>query len=175
MGRVGGLFGVQRGRCGGYSRDVHYTTVDVRYSYRFANYPHWNLRYAPEATLLARLHETMTTEVNATAPNSRYAAGISPVGFQLVYFPRERVQPFLQTAAGFVDYNDRVLSPQGSQFMFVIDFGTGVNVFLSPRYAMQFGYRYLHTSNANISLHNPGTDADVFYIGFSHFHSKGVR
>ena len=36
-------------------------------------------------------------------------------------------------------------------------------------------FRYQHLSNANISIHKPGTDADTFYVGFSHFHTHGVR
>jgi opacity protein-like surface antigen len=175
-------FGVWGGYSGftgpvwGYSRDVHYGSIDARYSYRLNSYPHYSLRYTPEATLFAALHETMQTEVNADAPDTRHAAGLSPLGFQLVYYPKKRFQPYLMTDEGMVYYYDgRVLSPEGSQFMFTIDFGLGANYFLTPRTAVNFGYRYQHSSNANISNHNPGVDEDIFYIGFSHFHTKGVR
>jgi len=30
-------------------------------------------------------------------------------------------------------------------------------------------------SNANISLHNPGTDTNVFYVQASRFRTKGYR
>ena len=59
--------------------------------------------------------------------------------------------------------------------MYTIDFGTGVNLFTSHRNTATLGFRYQHLSNANISEHNPGTDACTFYIGYSHFHTKGVR
>ena len=56
-----------------------------------------------------------------------------------------------------------------------IDFGTGVRLYSSPHNALMLGYRYQHFSNANISVHNPGTDADTFYVGYSGFHTHGVR
>jgi opacity protein-like surface antigen len=59
--------------------------------------------------------------------------------------------------------------------MFTIDFGGGVNIFLRQRQALTLGYRYQHLSNANISAHNPGTDANTFYVGVSRFRpSRGV-
>jgi Lipid A 3-O-deacylase (PagL) len=59
--------------------------------------------------------------------------------------------------------------------MYTIDFGGGLNFHLEGHRALTIGYRYQHLSNANISLHNPGTDAGTFYVGFSQFHTRGVR
>jgi hypothetical protein len=56
--------------------------------------------------------------------------------------------------------------------MYTIDFGGGVNLYTSPRNTVTVGYRYQHLSNANISKHNPGTDADTFYLGLSHFYIR---
>jgi hypothetical protein len=69
-----------------------------------------------------------------------------------------------------------VLSPQGSQFMYTIDFGGGLTIFRNKqRQSVSIGYRYQHLSNANISLHNPGTDTNVFYLAVSRFRTKGYR
>jgi hypothetical protein len=84
------------------------------------------------------------------------------------------VQPFFTNDGGFIYYNGRVLSPQGSQYMYTIDFGAGVNWFVRRRTALTVGFRYQHLSNANISEHNPGTDAQTFYVGLSHFKTHGV-
>ncbi len=104
-----------------------------------------------------------------------YGSGLSPVGLQLDYLPRHRVQPFLSTNGGFIYFMDRVLSPQGSQWMYIVDFGGGVNIFHTPREAISVGYRYQHLSNANISLHNPGTDANTFYVSISRFRTGKVK
>jgi hypothetical protein len=160
----------------GFTRNVRYSPTVLRYSYQVKAYRSWTFRYAPELTALSIMRELgPPTDVNPAAPITHYGAGFSPEGFQIVFRPTRKVQPFFSHDGGMIYYADRVLSPQGSQFMFTIDFGAGVNLFTSPRNAVQLGYRYQHLSNANISVHNPGTDADTFYIGFSHFRTKGVR
>ena len=160
----------------GYSRDVHYSPTDLRYSFLITpDAHHLAIRYAPEITLVAVLCETQKTEVNPLAPVCRFGSGLSPEAFQFVFRPLSRVQPFVSNAGGLLYFNDRVLSPQGSQFMYTIDFGGGVNLFASRSSTITLGYRYQHLSNANISIHNPGTDADTFYVGYSHFYTRGPR
>lgn len=157
----------------GYDQNVRYSPMVLRYSFLVRSRRRWALRYAPEVTALSILHERAPSTTNPAAPVTHFGAGISPEGFQVVLRPGHRVQPFWSNAGGFIYYADRVLSPQGSQFMYTIDFGAGVNLFTAPRNALTLGFRYQHLSNANISYHNPGTDADTFYIGFSHFHTRG--
>lgn len=159
----------------GYDQNVRYSPTVLRYSFLLQTHRFWTLRYAPELTALSVMHEKAPSTTNPAAPITHLGAGVSPEGFQVVFRPRDRVQPFLSNAAGFIYYADRVLSPQGSQFMYTIDFGCGVNLFTSRRNTLTLGYRYQHLSNANISYHNPGTDADTFYVGFSHFHTRGLR
>jgi hypothetical protein len=158
----------------GYAQNVRYMPIDVRYSYRFLLHDHWALRYSPEVTALAMLDEP--TPQGAAPFNLRkrtYGSGLSPEGFQADFLPHSRVQPFLSHDWGFIYFADRVLSPQGSRFMYTIDFGAGVNLFRKEHQALTLGYRYQHLSNANISHHNPGTDANIFYVGVSRFRSKG--
>ncbi len=160
----------------GYQQNVRYSPTIARYSVQLT--PDLGLgcrcalRYSPEITALSVMHEKAPSSTNPAAPVTHYGAGVSPVGFQLDWRRGRRVQPLFTTDAGFIYYNDRVLSPEGSQFMYTIDFGGGVELFRSSRNAVVLGYRYQHLSNANISDHNPGTDADTFYVGFSHFHSR---
>lgn len=159
----------------GYQQNVRYSPTTVRYAYLLTRDIglgcRCGLRYSPEVTALAVLHENAPSSTNPAAPITHYGEGISPVGFQLDWRQGRRVQPFFTTDAGFLYFNGRVLSPQGSQFMYTIDFGGGVDLFSSAHNAVTLGYRYQHLSNANISVHNPGTDADTFFLGFSHFHS----
>jgi hypothetical protein len=169
---------VMSGHIWGYAGDVKYMPIDLRYSYEFHRHRQtWTMRYSPEMTALAMLDwPTPNTTPSGTTYNQRtriYGSGLSPVGFQADFFPLHRVQPFLSTDGGFIYFDDRALSPQGSQFMYTIDFGTGVNIFHHKNQAITIGYRYQHLSNANISLHNPGTDANTFYVGVSRFKTKG--
>jgi hypothetical protein len=174
---LGGVVGYSpvSGPIWGYDENTRYLPIILKYSYLLRSSPGWNLRYSPELTALAILSEPAPSLTNAAAPTRSYGSGFSPVGFEIGFRSGRRVQPFVSTAGGFVYYNQRVLSPQGSQFMYTIDFGTGVRLYSSPRNALILGYRYQHFSNANISVHNPGTDADTFYIGYSHFHTHGLR
>ncbi len=148
--------------------------IDVRYSYRFLLHEHWALRYSPEITALAMID--WQTPLGPAPYNLRkrvYGSGISPEGFQADFRLHNRVQPFLSNNAGFIYFADRVLAPQGSQFMYMVDVGVGVNIFRKETQAVTIGYRFQHLSNAGISLENPGTDANIFYVGVSRFRTKG--
>jgi Lipid A 3-O-deacylase (PagL) len=159
----------------GYDQNVRYLPVILRYSYLISRHRNWSLRYAPELTALSMMCELAPSTTNPAAPVCHFGAGFTPEGFQVDYLPQRKIQPFLSNNGGFIYYADRVLSPQGSQWMYTIDFGAGVNVFVRAHDAVTFGFRYQHLSNANISHHNPGTDADTFYVGFSHFHTHSAE
>jgi hypothetical protein len=170
------------GHIWGYAGDVKYMPIDVRYSYLISPHRSWTLRYAPELTALALLDQPVPgakpTTAQPAAQNLReriYGSGVSPVGFETDFLPEKRFQPFLSTNGGFLYFDDRVLSPQGSKWMYSIDFGTGIHIFRKARQDWSLGYRYQHLSNANISLHNPGTDANTFYVAVSRFRTKGYR
>jgi len=160
----------------GYDQNVRYTPIILRYSYLLTQHKHWAARYSPEVTALAILHELSPSLTDPQrVPSYHFGSGFSPEGFQIDFRPGRKYEPFMSNNGGFIYFADRVLSPEGSQFMYTIDFGAGVNIFLKRHQAITIGYRYQHLSNADISHHNPGTDADTFYIGFSRFHTKGVR
>lgn len=164
------------GHIWGFAKDVKYMPIDVRYSYLFSEHRQWTMRYSPELTALAMLDEPVPGATNPELLRKRtYGSGLSPVGFQSDFLPSRRVQPFLSTDGGFIYFTDRVLSPEGSRFMYTIDFGCGINIFRKPRQAVSIGYRYQHLSNANISEHNPGMDASTFYVAVSRFRTKGYR
>jgi hypothetical protein len=165
------------GHIWGYADDVKYMPIDVNYSYLLHPGTRWNFRYAPELTALAMLDEPVPNPKRRAWEQRKrtYGSGVNPVGFRASFAPNSRVQPFLSTDEGFIYFTDRVLSPQGSQFMYTIDFGGGVQIFRKQRQSISVGYRYQHLSNANISHHNPGTDTNVFYVAVSRFRTKGYR
>ena len=168
------------GHIWGYAKDIKYMPLAVQYSYLLYPGGKWNLRYSPEVTIPAMLDEPKTgvkviTKYDQHLRSRTYGGGVSPAGLRASFFPDSRVQPFLSSNGGFVYFGQRVLSPQGSQFMYTIDFGTGLTFYRKPRQSVSIGYRYQHLSNANISLHNPGTDTNVFYVQVSRFRTKGYR
>ena len=164
------------GHIWGDAKDIKYMPVDLTYSYLLHQGTKMSFRYAPEMTALAMLDEPQKGQKSFLNQRKRtYGSGISPVGFRASFLPQRRVQPFLSTDGGFIYFDDRVLSPQGSQFMYTIDYGGGLTIFHRQRQSVSIGYRYQHLSNANISQHNPGTDTSVFYVAVSRFRTKGYR
>jgi len=163
----------------GAAHSVSYMPVGIQYSYEFLRHNQsWSVRYSPEITPYARISwlqpDALTNVVTRDSPRLHTSgAGASPVGFRLSLRPMAPLQPFLSTNGGFIYFGNRVLSPQGSQFMYTIDFGTGVTIYQRRKQAITIGYRYQHLSNANISFHNPGTDANTFYFGISRFLNRG--
>jgi hypothetical protein len=96
-------------------------------------------------------------------------AGLSPVGFQLNFRRRERVQPFVQASGGFLYFGERVPDSGGAHLNFTTDFGGGVQWKAGARRAWTIGYRYHHVTNEyRVGVH-PGFDSNLFYAGFSIF------
>ena len=108
---------------------------------------------------------------------SAYGAGLAPIGLQLNFARRRRVQPFMGGSLGFLyfgepvpDNRSRIFPDErGGQFNYTADFGGGVQVFTSSRRALTFGYKYHHISNNFRAPVNPGFDSNLFYAGFSIF------
>lgn len=96
-------------------------------------------------------------------------AGLSPVGFQVNFRRRERVQPFVQASGGFIYFGERVPDSGGAQLNFTTDFGGGVQWKAGSRRAWTIGYRYHHVSNDWRAGVHPGFDSNLFYAGFSIF------
>ncbi|MDQ3687654.1 MAG: acyloxyacyl hydrolase [Acidobacteriota bacterium] len=108
---------------------------------------------------------------------SVYAAGLAPIGLQLNFARRRRVQPFASGSVGFLYFkevipdNRSIVFPdeRGAQFNYTADFGGGIQVFTRPRRALTFGYKYHHISNGFRAPVNPGFDSNLFYAGYSIF------
>ena len=146
--------------------------VAFRYARVFARGENLALKYTLDAVPVAAMtfpsFETTAggiREVRKTITG----AGLSPVGFQLNFRRRERVQPFAQASGGFLYFSERVPDTRGAQFNFTGDFGGGVQKKTGARRAWTVGYRYHHVSNGYRADVNPGFDSNLFYIGFSIF------
>lgn len=178
----GGAFGLERsateyGVWGGGSfdsptligkfEDARLGLIGLRYARVLARGDFLALKYTLDAVPVAVL-----SYPSPETPGARqrvYGAGLAPVGFQVNFRRRERIQPFAQASGGFLYFGDRVPDEGGAQFNFTADFGGGVQVKTGARRAWTFGYRYHHVSNGYGAATNPGFDSNLFYVGFSIF------
>ena len=163
----------------GYRKDVDTEVINLRYSRVIKNGRHVTYSYSPEVTPYINLEEPIYNENDmGNVEISRkqiIGGGVTPLGFSFDFFPGHRIQPFWRCNYGVLYFHERVLSPEGSQFMHTVDFGLGFHIYQNHHFSTILGFRYIHMSNANIAEHNPGTDAETFYIGFSRFHSPKSR
>ncbi|MFL6210853.1 MAG: acyloxyacyl hydrolase [Pyrinomonadaceae bacterium] len=127
------------------------------------------VRFVPTATPnVFRLAQERTTV---------YGAGLAPIGLQLNFRRRRRVQPFAGGSVGFLYFREPVpdersiVEPnrRGAHFNYTAEFGGGVQLLTKARRAYTFGYKYHHLSNWFHAPINPGFDSNLFYAGFSVF------
>lgn len=156
----------------GATEDTRLGLVAFRYARVLARGDSVALRYTIDAVPVATLSFPVFEASGAGVLKVRRritGAGLAPVGFQVNFRRRERVQPFAQTSGGFLYFGERIPTEQGAQFNFTADFGGGVQWKTAARRAWTIGYRYHHVSNGYRADVNPGFDSNLFYVGFSIF------
>ena len=162
----------------GKTEETRLGLLAFRYARVLARGENLLLKYTLDAVPVATLSYPVTVLVEAPPPFAVVAlterrritgAGLSPVGFQLNFRRRARVQPFAQASGGFLYFGERVPDARGAQFNFTADFGGGVQWKTGARRAWTLGYRYHHVSNGYRAGVNPGFDSNLFYLGFSIF------
>jgi hypothetical protein len=95
-----------------------------------------------------------------------YGAGVTPLGMQVNFWNRHRVQPFFDAHGGMLYFTRQEPVPNSSQFNFTFNFGTGVQVFTGKRGSVLLGYKYHHISNNETAKMNPGVDNSEVYAGY---------
>jgi hypothetical protein len=156
----------------GKTEETRLAILGLRYARVLARGDNLALKYTIDAVPVAFLSFPDSGPASTPAGGRRKTitgAGLSPVGFQLNFRRRERVQPFAQASGGFLYFGERVPDERGAQFNFTADFGGGVQWKTGARRAWTVGYRYQHISNGYRADVNPGFDANLIYVGFSIF------
>ena len=97
-----------------------------------------------------------------------YGAGVSPLGLKLS-FGQGWIKPFLAGNVGILYFQHAVPVPGSSHLNFTPEIGFGVDFFLTPKQALNVGYKIHHISNAGIGGSNPGLNSHVIYAGYSFF------
>jgi hypothetical protein len=101
--------------------------------------------------------------------NSAYGLGLTPIGFQLNFRARKRLQPFIGISGGFIYFPSPVPDARGKSFNFTADLGGGIQLINTRGRALTIGYKYHHLSNGYRGEINPGFDSNIFYFGYSVF------
>ena len=108
-------------------------------------------------------HKWTSDQKNNPGSKSGTIIGLSPVfHYQL---KNMAYTPYIELGGGPHLLSDVQIEDENksTQFQFGSIFGLGIK-----REGIEIGYRYLHISNANIKMPNPGTDIHSLHLGY-HF------
>ncbi len=101
-------------------------------------------------------------------PNTAYGVGVTPkLEYRLTGFGRLR--PYIEGGGGplWTDLGGRVPEQPG-QFNFVVWGGAGCAWLLTPQWALNVGYRFVHISNAGTRTPNSGLNFGLPLVGISY-------
>ena len=165
------------------SRKSTFGEVGLRYSRRIATTENLAIKYQIDFIPLAvlsyrteRLVRVSPTVLDYTRDReTAYAAGLTPVNFQLNFRRRTKIQPFLTAEAGLLIFNKKIpddrspLRPNqvGRQFNFTLAGGGGVEFLTDDARSYTVGFKFHHISNASTGNINPGFDQNLFYFGYT--------
>jgi opacity protein-like surface antigen len=151
-----GMFAVR------YARVLHDgDSVKLRYTIdgvpaAFLSYPDVELSGTP-----ATLHAVR---------ENRYAWGFTPAGLQVNFRNKKKYQPFVDISAGMLFFHHLVPNFGGTKVNFTPAVGAGLEIERDNGTAFTVGYKFLHISNANRGISNPGFQNNLIYVGYK-FHS----
>jgi hypothetical protein len=160
----------------GTTRDVKLGIVGLRYARVLSSGRVAVLKYTADAIPFAMLSYLKKREAQtASGPSivrthpTVYGLGAAPLGLQVNFRPRHRLQPYANFSGGCLFFADTVPSEVGKQFNFTAEAGVGLQILASSHRAVSLGYKLHHISNAGRSNVNPGFGSNLFYLGYSWF------
>lgn len=159
----------------GRTPNARFGIVAFRYARRFNNNDTINLKYTADVVPAAFLNYP---DFDVTAGNpplvrsvrpTRYAFGAAPLGLQINFRPRKKMQPFVEATGGMLYFNKRTPNFVGTRFAFTADIGAGLEFRLKNKKSFTVGYKYYHISNGDRGVQNPGYDNNLLYVGYTFF------
>lgn len=162
-GRKLGTFNVRFGRVIG-------TKKAITFTYLFGVTP-FAISLQNEVENSAYISPQLTPNEPKTIREHSYGIGFTPFNMRFTFFPKSRIKPFAQVAAGVLITNKPMPIPETGNLNFTGEYGGGFLFHRSQEKMWILGYRYFHISNGNLTpkRYNPGYNANVFYIGYSFF------
>jgi len=160
----------------GRTSGARFGMINLRYARRFNNSDKVNLKYTfdaiPAAALSVPFFRAVPNGNTFTVRKERrtaYAYGIAPLGLQINFRPRKKIQPFTAGSVGLLYFNKRIPDEFGTRFTYTAEVGAGAEIRLKEKRALTIGYKYLHLSNGGRGILNPGIDNNLFYVGYSFY------
>lgn len=158
----------------GTTGDRRLVVAGFEYSYRCWAGKNWSISFTPgvlPAAILVQPTRYNFYRVGSAviAAHAVYGFGVTPIGFT-AHFARQRaVHPFVEARGGIIASTEPIPinAPDATGLNFLFDFGGGLQWETGERHAVEFGYKFLHISNAGTTDFNPGVDNNIFYAGFS--------
>jgi hypothetical protein len=89
----------------------------------------------------------------------------SPIGARMLLAPKSFVSPYLIGAVGLALSSRDIPISQSARFNYVLTVGAGVRVQETRRLSTDLDYRYMHISNGNHGIQNPGIDMGNIRVG----------
>jgi hypothetical protein len=101
--------------------------------------------------------------------NTAYGAGVNPVGLKWIFATRGHVAPYLELNGGTLFTTHAV--PTGTS---TINFtsSAAVGMYFFGAHAWSMDVRYMHISNAGLTVPNPGVNTVQVRLGFGKFFGK---
>lgn len=165
------------------SRRSTFGAIGFRYSRRLATTENLALKYQIDLIPLAIVNYRVERLVR-TAPatfvynrdrDTAYAAGLTPISFQLNFRRRSKIQPFITAGAGLLVFGKKIpddrsaLRPNqvGRRLNFTPQGGGGVEFLSDDGRGYTIGFKFHHISNNSTGRINPGFDQNLFYFGYT--------
>jgi lipid A 3-O-deacylase len=101
--------------------------------------------------------------------NTAYGAGLNPVDFKWIFATRGHVAPYVELNGGTLFTTHEV--PAGTS---TINFTSGAafGLYFLGDHAWSLDVRYVHISNAGLTVPNPGVNTVQVRLGFGKFFGK---
>jgi hypothetical protein len=101
--------------------------------------------------------------------NTAYGAGVNPVGLKWIFATRGHVAPYLELNGGTLFTTHEV--PTGTS---TINFtsSAALGMYFFGDHAWSMDVRYMHISNAGLTVPNPGINTVQVRLGFGKFFGK---
>lgn len=133
--------------------DEYYTNLGGGYSYYFLD----------KVAVTARLDGFYAA---STESNDTFGGGFSLIP-RWHYFERDKLSLFIDGGLGVSYWDDRLTTPDGTRFNFIVRAGAGLTYELKQDWFLVTGIEWLHFSNAGMqgSDRHPGSNALSTYVG----------
>lgn len=151
--------------------DARFGMLAIRYARILHNGGSVKLRWTIDGIPAAFLSYP-DIEVSGTPPvarsvrETRYAWGFTPTGLQMNFRNKKKYQPFVDISAGMLFFHHVVPNFGGTKVNFTPAVGVGLEIERDNGTSFTVGYKFLHLSNANRGVNNPGFQSNLIYVGY---------